>query len=96
MIMKVGFIISLHQYTFSTGSAMADWNFFLIGYYSHIGLIRYRKGGGSVFLDPPLWPTTFYKRTPAQKKKFWGCFFQKIDGFCLMYFYVKYPKNGLW
>ena len=92
MIMKVGFIISLHQYTFSTGSAMADWNFFfdrlLQSYWSH----TLSKGGEVCFWTPPLWPTTFYKRTPAQKKKIWGCFFQKIDGFCLCIFMLNILK----
>ena len=85
MIMKVGFIISLHQYTFSTGSAMADWNFFLIGYYSHIGLIRYRKGGKCVF-GPPLFGRPLFTKEPRhRRKKFGVVFFKKLTVFVYVF-----------
>ena len=77
MIMKVGFIISLHQYTFSTGSAMADWNFFfdrlLQSYWSH----TLSKGRGKCVFGPPSLADHFLQKNPGTGEKILGLFFSK-------------------
>ena len=39
------------------------------------------RGGLSMFLIPPHWPTNFSKKSPPQEKNFGAPFFQKLDGF---------------